>query len=683
MNLAPPYVRWSLLALALIGCGGAVSGTDSDLSLGGDSDNASKGGQGGDSGEPTMGAGGGGGSSSGVGSGGSSASGGSQGMGGNAANVSHDCPLDIGTLSTATLTRVVAGPTAEVVLQARVRPGEMSAEPSFAWFVQMQNAAAPVATSSQGTSEFRFPVQKVGTYSVSLTGTIDGVTCSVTRVLLAVDPSDRTTDLCLRVLPPPNQRLVAREEPLTLTSGAETQQNLELKAAVEVTIAPQKDSLAGSVIVPAFVSITSKTSSFRWESHTENGQGSVSAFKAQLDRWPYYDVLVVPDDNALAPTLLANKSLVDLQTMPPLKLAEGTTIKGHVRDAGGPVANARLLMRSGLTPSTLGISDATGAFVLRSTKGSFSAIIRGDEGSPLPDLILNEAQALVVPEFGSVENVNVTWATLRTSNLALQIRDPAGSAGVAGVEVQIERAAPIENAGTLSVGSDTPRVLPGNVLRRAITDGNGAVAFSSLPEGKYNLLLVPPRTPGLARTTLIIDVGIENASAVFKLAAPVKLSGTLLPTTAAAGALLQAFDTSAVADPPLTTKVGPNGAYTLAVPPYRTYRLRVLPLPASGYPNVTLGEVGVQGADMTIAVARKLEAAARITGTIRSAAGVAPGSIAQLFCVGQGFDCVSSCGWQTSTTSAQGGGNTAVPLSEVRTDNAGRFVLLGADPTSL
>lgn len=683
MSVSQLRAACGLFALALVACSGVASsdrGTSADNDgSGGDSNGGPTTGGGGEGSE----AGGKGGSSSNGGLGGSSASGGSMGSGGSPAKVPHECPLDIGSLTTSELTRVVAGPNAEVVLQARVRPGEMRAGSTFAWSVQLQNSLTSVASEDQGTSEFRFPVQQPGTYLVSLTGTVDDKTCTVTRVLLAVNANERTTDLCLRVLPPPNLGLLPREEPLTLTSGAETQQNLELRPAVDVTIAPQRDSPAGSVVVPAFVSISSTTSSFRWESHTQNAQGTVAAFKAQLDGWLGYNVLIVPDGDTLAPLLLANKNLVELKTMPPLKLPEGTAIRGHVKRAGVAVAKARLLMRNGGVPSTLGISDATGAFVLRSTKGMFSAIIRGDEGSSLPDLILDESQGLAVPEFGSLEDVNISWASLQASNLALQIHDPVGTTPVAGVEVQMERSAPIENAGTLQVGTTTARPLRGTVLRRAITDGNGAITFEGLPVGQYNLLLTPPRAPGLARTAMTIDVGVQNASVMRGLAAPVKVRGALLPLAAAAGATMQAFDTGASADPPFTAKVGPDGGYMLALPPYRTYRLRVLPLPATGYPNASLGEVGVQGADMTIAVARTLEAATRITGTIRSATGALGGSITQLFCVGKSFDCVASCGWQASAASSTGASDAAIPLSEVRTDNAGRFVLLGADPTSL
>jgi hypothetical protein len=167
-----------------------------------------------------------------------------------------------------------------------------------------------------------------------------------------------------------------------------------------------------------------------------------------------------------------------------------------------------------------------------------------------------------------------------------------------------------------------------------------------------------------------------------RLASNVKISGILQPASGAAGAVLQAYDVDAPTETPVVATVGNDGGYVLSVPPFRTYRLRVIPTMNSGFPVAPLATVGVQGADMTMPP-RNIPSATRIKGTVTGANGAVAGSIVQIFCLGNDKDCI--CPQQASSSHCPADANlvTAVPLAEVLTDATGRFSLMAVDPASL
>lgn len=661
-------LSWGAVALMAVlaagGCSGAArdahsSGSKGGSGTGSDNDSPSEGGR------PGSGAGG-------------ASAGGSQGsVDGGEPSFDVTCKLQIGGLSVTSLSRVVAGPEATVTVQARTTPGVTAAPTSFSWSVRLDNET--IATEPSGTSEFTFPVKTPGKYSVDLKADLEGSACRVSITVLAVSKSERATDLWLRVIPPAASGLVPHEESLRLTSSQPLTTPVRLKPARQVVI-QTKTSSPLSLIIPSFVRLTSKTSTFRWEIHTIDPNNVVQAYMAQLDPFLEYEVLVVPEGN-FAPFMLQGRQNADTLNATPIKVLAGTPVKGEITNSGSAVAGARILLRSGDTPSTLGTSNAAGAFSILSSKGTFGATIRGADQTDLPDLTLSEAEGIVVPEDGTVSGVKVQWNDLPSVEVVIRVVSPNGSDPVADAEVQLEIVKELPNGGTLTIAGGPPRPLSAKVLRRKTTGANGAVTFANVPHGEYRVQLTPTRTPGLARTREPLTVTAATGTAVLKVASSVMIRGTLQPAAAATGAMVQAFNSEAPAELPIVATVASDGTYALSVSPYRTYVLRVVPLIASGHPVAPMQTVGVAGVDKNMQP-WTLASATRIEGTVTTNlnAGLA-GGIVQIFCLDeQRKDCI--CPAATGSCPAGSNATTAVPLAEVLTDSVGHFKLLAVDPTS-
>jgi hypothetical protein len=675
-------------ALIATGCAGGVSSSgtsdknpEDSAGSGGESSEPAPSGSGGSSGGGNFGS-----SFGGHGQGGQSSNrGGSSASGGQGGSIGtpqggNRCRLKIGGLSVTSLSRVVAGPAATVTVQARLDAGIMTPPSDYDWVVTFANQE--ILSQTSATGEFTFPVANPGTYIVHLSTASEGFECDLSTSVLAVDRSARATDLWMRVIPPQNSDLVPDERWLSVTPAtAAPTPAIQLNPATKVNISPQRSSPAGMLLEPSFVRLTSRDSTFRWENHTQNSNGIVQGYTAQLNPLYSYDVLVVPD-RGFAPFMKKGVSALMLNTTP-IEVTTGSSVRGKITFGNERQAAARILLRNGPTPSTLGTADANGSFSLLSSQGTFGAYIRPSDQSNLPDLTLSETDGIEIPNEGAITDLTVNWKAMPLANLSLQVVSLSNGNGIGDVEVQIDSALQIPNAGTLQVASERVRNLSGSVLRRKRTAPNGEATISNLPRGSYKISLIPPKATGLARTTATINVDQANLTAVIKVAAKVKISGSFSPVGSAAGSIMQAYDSDSPTDPPVLATVGKDGNYNLAVDPYRTYRLRVVPDTASGSPVSPLATVGVLGADMVMPT-RTMPTAIRIKGSITGAGSIVAGSIVQIFCIGSDKDCV--CRQQSTDAAvcpADANVVTAVPLAEVLADATGHFSLLAVDPASL
>lgn len=674
-----PYAVLFSAMLVLAGCAAgseSSSGSGGDQGAGGDKGDGNRGGSSAGSGAggvaDPMGA-----SDAGVGSG----SGGSAASGGSGGSSGKNCPIQIGGLSVTSLSRVVAGPQATVTVQARLDSGLMDAPKAYKWSVLF--GAQTIVTKTTTTNELTFPVATAGTYTVELSATLGATDCKVNKTVLAVSQNERSTDLWMRVLPAAKSELTPYEHWLSLTPNASAPTpTINLYPTSKVTIAPKHTSQSGaSLVYPSFVRLTSKVCTFRWENHTVDQNGVVLGYMAQLDPQYAYDVLVVPDRDLFAPFMMKGLTIEALKSKT-ITIETGTTVKGQVSSKAGIVANARILLRNADIPSTLGTTDATGGFTLLSSEGTFGAFIRAADNSDLPDLTLPEANGIVIPRNGTLSNVKVIWKDLPLADVSIRIDSPYNKGSVEGTEVKLENTTSFANAGTLSVTGTPDRNLLGKIVRRMVTDATGTVSFANLPRGNYEATLLPPRATGFARTSSSLVVDQPSVTASLRLASNVKINGILQPAAGAAGAVLQAYDVDAPTEAPVVATVGNDGSYVLSVPPYRTYRVRVIPTMTSGFPVAPLATVGVQGADMTMPP-RNIPSATRIKGNVTGTTGAVAGSIVQIFCLGNDKDCI--CPQQASSSACPADANlvTAVPLAEVFTDANGRFSLLAVDPASL
>src|SRR5205823_2123813 len=134
----------------------------------------------------------------------------------------------------------------------------------------------------------------------------------------------------------------------------------------------------------------------------------------------HYEVLVIPD-RPVAPQVFTGLPAELGQYA--YKLDDGVPISGRITGAKGPVANARLLLRAGSLPSTVGIADATGAFTLRARSGDFAAVVVPPSGAGLPEAHIALGNGLQV-DFPPPARIalDFRWNAIPTVTIDLTIR---------------------------------------------------------------------------------------------------------------------------------------------------------------------------------------------------------------------------------------------------------------------
>ncbi|MCG5052145.1 MAG: hypothetical protein KA712_04220 [Myxococcales bacterium] len=649
---AAPVLWLSLL----VACHGGTSSTGNDGDDESPIDPGGSSGTGGGNGNQ----GGGGGSSA---QGGHSAGLGGSSGGGSSGEVRSPCGIRLSALSDTSLTRIVAGPGRTATVQAQVESGRVPPEESFVWQVSFEGALLVAET---GGERLTFPVERRGPYPIF----VQAGNCSGSTVLQALEANERTTDLWVRVLPPAGANLVPYERTLALSRDGVAEQVLRLAPGVQVSIAPKRASaLETDVQIPAFVRVVPKESTFRWEGHT----AATGRFEARVDPFLVYDVLLVPESD-FAPVLLGAQTTQMLGSQS-FRLDSGTLVQGTALAASGNVAGVRVLLRAGALPSTLATSDAQGRFTLRASAARYGVTVRAPENAALPDLELPEAEGVTVTPQRALLPLSVTWQPYEATQVVLRVRLPDGLAPLPDAEVELATRTPLPNAGVLRVDQGPAQALLGKVVRRGTTDAEGQVVFLNVPRGSYRVRVTPPRRPGLVQRDHDIQLDATSAELTLDLPRPVTLTGQLAPAPQAAGALIQAYDTDAPAAAPFVATVDSQGGYALQVAPQRTYRLRAVPAaPAPAFP---MASVSVQTADLPLPP-RTLPLAMPFAGRVTSEAGLPlAGAVVQLFCWGEGSDCVSRSPDGTLLSVA-----TAIPLGEITTDETGQFALSAIDPAS-
>jgi hypothetical protein len=152
----------------------------------------------------------------------------------------------------------------------------------------------------------------------------------------------------------------------------------------------------------------------------------------------------------------------------------------------------------------------------------------------------------------------------------------------------------------------------------ATTGTTGLARFSAVPVGSYTVTIVPPDgMSALAmptRASVVVAAG--GLSSTLALAAPVALSGRLLPVAQTAHMRVVALEqTSGIPAPPVATTVDDSGTYRLDLPPGRTYRLEADPLGIASFARTVLGTVALGGQDQA-APDFQVGAGVALTGTV-------------------------------------------------------------------
>lgn len=615
-----------------------------------------------DGGRPGAGTGGAGGAPAGGGSGGrSGGSGGSTGQGGGGGSATGGaggrapsgdagapfdagavdaaaaaCTVTLTALSPASFFDIPAGPNSRLRLRAEVGGAAPPAMPTFRWQVRHQGGTVldqqvmVVDSATARAQVVQVPVPLPGQYAIRVQVTPPETPCLGEVIASAQDPRSRAVPFFLRVIPPPGMAALPKDEAVIIAAGARVvARDIALDRGDQVEIDPHRSGPL-AVALPSFIRVSATDGSLRVE-----GNNTVDhPFRPSLRPLSTYDVLIVPD-GAVAPALFGGLSAQAIKATP-FALDEGVRLSGLVTDAAGPVEGARILLRAGSLPSTIGRAGVDGRLELRARAGSgaYSVFVLPPADRALPEA---EIRGVLAPDADAT--LTFAWSAISARSVRVVVSTPGG-APAAQVQVRLEpEEGGLPHVGTLRIDGGDPLPASGYVRLGRTTDAAGVATFTGVPEGRYRATLAPAGgDAGL--TVLPLEVAGDLVSPM-ALRPKVKLTGTLRPgptNDPVTGARVLALDTGpgAVAAV-LVATVDAAGRYELAADPDRSYRLYAEPPPASPYARAHLGFV-IAKAD-EIVDPRSLPLGLSVAGTVLFDDAPVAGAVVQAFCAVDAPDC--------------------------------------------
>jgi hypothetical protein len=574
------------------------------------------------------------------------------------------CTVSIQPVNPPRLIDLLAGETARLRVQARAAGAMAPAAPDWQWQVQLggfSDVAVTRLTTAGDTVEI--PLRSEGIYFIRASA---GSGCTGQVSASALRPGDRVTTYWARVSPPRTTGLPTQEASIEVGGGRPTAKVIALIRGVEVALDPKNDR---GEAIRSYIRISSPRTSVRFE-----GNNLLQAFRADLHPTFPYDVLIVPEGSE-APVLITGRTAAMLRG-DPFMFDPGLAVAGTVQrtEAAGaqPVAGARVYLRAGNLPSSIGQTGATGTFELRARDGAFQVSVLPAVGSGLPEARLPDGTSYLP---GSEPNtVELTYAAIGMVAAELPVRTTDGQRPVAGARVRLDAApASLGTVGTFRLSPDGREVAAVGALRIEATTGpTGIASFPRLPAGRYRALIVPPAGMADAASTMTtVEVRAGAALAPVALVRPVKLSGRLLPVTLSAGLKLLAIE----ADGPspgeaVTATVDATGQFVLPMSPGRSYRLQIEPAQERRLPRLFLGPHTAGAGDSFYGELTLFEGVTFV-GTVTNGADPVPDAVVQVFCTGAPPDCVDPNAPQLEA---------ARPLAETKAGADGRFQVHLPDP---
>ena len=541
------------------------------------------------------------------------------------------CAVAIVSLIPGSFSGLQSGPLSVLRVQASVTG--YAGVPAWVWSVRLAGGSslADVAFTTVGAAGDTIDIKLEAPGGYEIQAHVDGAPqCDRSPLIVTVDPP-RTPSFLFRVTPPSGSRLPMRESTILaseVTAGTHTI-DLGDDAAPTVSLLPTDPR---GFPLPSYVVLTSSSSALNLQTYTASGPLVASLVSDQT-----YNVLVVPD-GGWAPLLVTGTPDVLGQN---LQITAGVSVTGTSLDGNGqPVENARVILRDGLLPSTVGVTDGAGAFAVSARAGVFSAVI-----SPPAGAGLNEAHVAASPgiTLGDASlTLDMQWTAIAAAPLEVTVHD-AGDAVVAGAQVRAESSAEVASVGTLRVRSGASNAIDlpvtGSARADGVTDANGVASLGLLPVGTYHLTVAPPASMSAAITASEVALPAAGSASDVTLAATVVQSGTLTPAAKTAGARVTALDDGALAPAASPSALADaNGQFTLALSPGRTYELLVEPVPGSGLASDVLAvfSPGLSPSARMDAVPVALTWHGSVAGAGRPVAG----AVVQVFCVGPSDTCL-------------------------------------------
>lgn len=539
--------------------------------------------------------------------------------------------------------------------------GPVAATATWSWSVVGPDGSAIAAEApTADTALVDIPLAGNGTYAITARYGTGTMSCSGSVHLTVTPAGARTASFSFRVTPPPGSGWPAQQlPPVAVLGGTPSSDNvLKLEAGTAVTVRPAGDD--GSTVA-AYLRAVDPSSGLVVEGYVApSSKGGETLLLPNA----LYDLLVIPDGirpplllTAQRPTDLAARSFV---------VDQGLAVTGTVVDGSGrPLSGARISLRAGALPSTLGTADATGAFAVRVRPGTYGATVV--PGAAMPGVELSVAAAPGIVVASAPVHLSVRMAALATARLALTVSD-AGN----GAKLLIEGREPVAAAGMveMAVGGT---IIMGAATMRIRTEvpvaPGGNVEVGPLPRMHYRVTVFAAGAAPAATVTTIddLDATAGDVQRTMTMATPVTLSGTL---RTGQGARVQAIDTDAPAAvaadtvAPFVTQADERGAFSLNVNPSRRYRVIVDPAAGAPFARAQLPSVAVATAPVTVGL-QELPPALLFGGRVVGPhLEPAPGTLVTAFCVGAAPVCA----------------DPTRPIAETTAGSDGSFRLMLPDP---
>jgi hypothetical protein len=668
-GLASSRVAWSTVALALVvaalagGCaagssnstGGAgpadagygtgTAGTGSSSTGTAGTSSTGSGGESGSTGTAGASASGTAGTTASAGtSGGTAGTTGTAGTGTLDGGVPAACLVMITSLIPGSFAGLEAGPSSVLRMQASVSNYVGNADGGavqWLWSVKMAGAASlaifPWTPVDDAGTTIDVALGTAGTYQIEA-HVVGAPSCDRAPLIVTVSPP-QTPSFRFRVTPPAATQLPVREMLVTSTDAASGAQSLDLLNDGPSTVVSLTPVDVRNFPLPSYVRITSPAFLFDLEGSTERG-----ALIAPLATSLTYDVLVVPD-NGLAPLIVSGTPDSVSTKMAMMAIGPGAAVTGSMRDGDGQaVSGARVALKAGQRPSTVGVSGADGSFTLTTREGTLSAAILAPAGSGLPDAYVTASPGIALAAGATSLDLGMSWAKVPAAALTIKVSTPGGLA-VAGAGVRADLATPLSNVGTLTVHGAPDVQLPASGTAHAdgVTDALGVVHLGLLPTGTYHVIVAPPEDPASAITLADVVLPAAGTTAAIALAAPVTFLGTLEPLGATAGAKVTAIDRGLLAAATLpTATAAADGTYALALAAGRSYELLVEPSAATTLARAVVDVVTPMSTSAGGSRTQVVPSALLWKGSIKGGGSVVSGALVQVYCAEPASSCLDA-----------------------------------------
>jgi len=539
----------------------------------------------------------------------------------------------------------IASPTTVVRANAGVQGAAGVLD--YRWSVTFQNGPVAYSLAQADRSAISFPAPVPGVYTVWLDVGAASACPTALAPLNVLAPGAKQAQLRLQVTPPASAGVPPFEKLVTVLGGASfSLGTLALDPGLTAMAAVQGAG-GGVASYLRLMPVAAR------EAAVETFTDFAGAFTARVLSQPH-DVLVIPAVAGYAPRLVRDWS----PSGATIAVGAGATVTGTVRGPGSaPLAGARVQLKIGQVPSTIGVTDGSGAFALLAEPAPGAVIsvdVAPPAGSGLPRLLAQSSTALDL-----AQPLQIGYSA------SLALRDLGGSmvrrqgAPLAGAKVVVVGS--LSAAGTVTAGA-TAVSAAGLVQIAATASGAGA--------------LPPTLAPAGALSAVIEVAANDHAVAAIDLTSPAPVSIDAPPEVAIAtqlrrpdgtpiaDAVLDAAPTGALALAGVTSSVrarsGAGGAVAARLAAGGHYDLRVHdPVLGRGAPLLALDATA-----QTIAASYALRPALTATGKL-----VLQGSPAPVGGAAVQFLCSLCSGLDRSRPIAEG---TSLP--------DGTFTLLVPDP---